>query len=155
MELQMKKLFGLFIPFLLASCSNNKLYDQFPATNGTIGMAYCVRAMWQVDAMTNKVDIDVINLIENRSGAGSFYVYDNDGNEFVSIIGTYGLLGKNEDDIDIRFYVPKDKAISPLTKRRYDLTKTCAKIPTQEREKLFIPNVICTDQNGCDFRKKG
>ncbi|WP_409311002.1 hypothetical protein [Pectobacterium sp. B1J-3] len=151
----MKKIFiSLIIP-LLASCSNNRLYDQFPATNGTIGMAYCVRGMWQADAIVNKVDTDAITLIENRSGMGSFYVYEHDGNEFVSIIGTNDFWGKNEGDIDVRFYVPKDKAISPLTKRRYDLTKMCAKMPTQEREKLFIPNVICTDQNGCDFRKRG
>ena len=138
----------------LTACGSNKAIETFKGTPGTAGMAYCVRALWQYDAIENNHPTGTIRIVENRGGTGRFYVFDDKGEELVSATGTYGFWpGEKPKDIDITFYIPKDKSLTALGKRRLGLSKKCAALPTKERDDTFLPTVLCTDQTACSFRK--
>ncbi|CAM3252325.1 hypothetical protein SB6411_02345 [Klebsiella spallanzanii] len=139
--------------FGLTACGSNQAIETFKGTPGTAGMAYCVRSLWEHDAIENNHPTGIIHIMENRSGTGSFYVFDDKSAELVSAKGTYGFWpGEKPKDIDITFYIPKDKSITALGKRRLELSKKCAALPTQVREDTFLPSVICTDKTSCRFR---
>lgn len=137
----------------LTACSTNQEVETFKGTPGTAGMAYCVKTLWQADAIVNKVPDARVRILENRAGSGSFYIFDEKSNEMVAAKGTYGPgFGIERKDIDVSFYIPKDKSLSELGKRRLALSKRCAVIPTKERAEEFLPSVICTDVTSCRFR---
>ena len=135
----------------LTACSSNKEIESFKGTSGTAGMAYCVRTLWEYDALANNHPTGIVHIMENRSGSGSFYVFDDKGEEMISARGTYNYWS-GEKDIDITFYIPKNKSMTTLATRRLELSKKCAALPTQMREDMFLPKVICTDKTACSFR---
>ena len=149
-------LFRLLVIFSilgLTACSSNQEVETFKGTPGTAGMAYCVKTLWQVDALVNKVPTTSVRILESRAGSGSFYIFDEKSNEMVAAKGTYGPgFGREREDIDVTFYIPKDKSLTDLGKRRLALSKQCAAIPTKDRAEEFLPNVICTDVMSCRFR---
>ncbi|OCA55117.1 hypothetical protein C6H64_03840 [Photorhabdus luminescens] len=148
------KYFTIPLSMLLTACSTTQLYEEFPATNGTMSQAYCTHNLWTDHALKYGKTASNIIIHENRSGYGSFYVFEEKGDEIVQINGTYGIFGKHEGDIDVRFYIPKDKPITPLSLVRLKLTKICASLPSATREEVYLPNTICTDLSGCKFRNK-
>lgn len=151
----MKKIFSIFLfSTIITGCNNSKLLDNFPASVGTQSMAYCVKDAWTKDALAQNESTNDIVVIENRIGDGAFYVFEDNGIEIVSIRGTYGFIGKRTSDIDINFYIAEGKLETERTKRRLALTKVCAKIPSQEREDIYLKTVVCTNLDGCKFRKK-
>ncbi|PHM39107.1 hypothetical protein Xmau_03012 [Xenorhabdus mauleonii] len=110
--------------------------------------------MWKKeDELKNGLAANNISIIESRAGKGAFYVFEKSGNEMVSARGTIGWFGKHEGNIDINFYIPEGKTSTKSTKRRLFLTKECAKIPSKEREKIYLQNIVCTDPSGCNFRR--
>ncbi|MCW2484854.1 hypothetical protein J5069_02975 [Candidatus Symbiopectobacterium sp. NZEC127] len=140
--------------FALTACSTTKVVDTFTGTPGTAGMAYCVRDQWVSDSLVNHYPSGAIRIMEDRSGVGSYYVYDDKGEEMVRAKGTIGYWpGQKPSDIEVNFYMPQDKSMTARATRRLALSKQCAAIPTKEREDKYLPSVICTDKTACSFRR--
>jgi len=144
-----------FMSFLaLSACSTNKVVDTFSGTPGTAGMAYCVRDLWENDAIANNYPSGPIRILENRSGTGSYYVFDEKGEEMVQAKGTIGLwFGDKPEKIEVNFVIPQDKSMTVRATRRLELSKQCAVIPTKVRDDKYLPSVICTDKTACNFRR--
>lgn len=150
----LKKAYIVLSIMALTACSTTKMVETFPGTPGTASMAYCVRDQWRGDAISGQYATGPIQIMESRSGSGGFFIFDGHGNEMVRAIGTIGFWpGQKPERIEVRFFIPGDQNMSTRSQRRLALTHQCAALPAKEREDKFLPSVICTDLNGCDFRK--